>query len=161
VSDHSSLLSFLSPLVLPLLTWEENAISGKMLVTMYTFYIALCMWNKLCHETSFALIRSVKTMPFQYWVRFLPHTNLVAGLMKLFFNLFYIPIQKCFQISHPSVVLSLFCQGLGKMQSNTLPGVHCTVQFAYKCIFTEKYQGRVLNMFLHWTFRHFVKLNII
>lgn len=53
----------------------------------------------------YTLIRSVKTMPFEYWASFIPHTNLVAGVKKLFLNLFYILIQKHFQIKHPSDVL--------------------------------------------------------
>lgn len=42
---------------------------------------------------------------FEYWASFIPDTNLVAGMQKLFLNLFYILIQKHFQIKHPSDVL--------------------------------------------------------
>lgn len=52
-----------------------------------------------------ALMTSGKTMCIWCWARFLPSSKLVAGVGKLILNLFYILIQKCFQIKHPSDVL--------------------------------------------------------
>lgn len=82
--------------------------------------------HKLCHGPSYTLIRSVKNNAFETLSQFYSMCQFCGWHEEIVFKFILHSYSKEFS-NQTSFRRPLFFWGIGKMQSNTLSGVHCTV----------------------------------